>query len=133
MDQDGSALFYRPVDQPATAWIAVLPLPSANRGFIETRRYVFQGSAGWALYIDDEPLNGAANEPSSWEWQPGFFAGEVTAELFRADGVSAGLFLLDVAPDPGKLGQQFFGHMVKELWEEDPTLVIGNEPATIVT
>jgi hypothetical protein len=38
-----------------------------------------------------------------------------------------------VAPDPAKLGRDVFRQMVDELWEEDPELVIGSEPATTLT
>jgi len=83
-------------------WHATRPAPAANRGFTEGRRYGFQlTSSEYSLYIDDEPLRYLASQ--SWEWQPGFFAGEVTAELRRPDGVSAGLFFLDVARIPTKL------------------------------
>ena len=64
------------------------------------------------------------------DYGPRFFAGEVTAELVSADGTESVLFLLDVAPDANKLGRESFAQMVDELWQEDPALVIGFEPAT---
>lgn len=132
--QDSAVLLWRSVDAQASEWRALDPAPASNRGFIETKRYVFQQpSPGWSLYVDDEPLRVLSGESSSWEWPPGFFAGEVTAELQKPDGITAGVFLLDVAPDPSKLGRHFFAEMVKELWAEDPTLVIGDEPATTGT
>ena len=45
-------------------------------------------------------------------------------------GTNSILFLLDVAPDARKLGREVFMQMVNELWQEDPILVIGSEPAT---
>jgi hypothetical protein len=47
-----------------------------------------------------------------------------------ADGTNPVLFLLDVAPDVNKLGREVFAQMVNELWQKDPILVIGSEPAT---
>jgi hypothetical protein len=111
------------------AWQRANPAPGENRGFEETRTYLFRGpSSGFSLYVDDQPLT-PGSDGSGWQWTPGFFAGEVTAELLREGGGSAGLFLLDVAPDPGKMGRDIFHSMVEELWEHDPTLVIGEEPA----
>lgn len=134
MLQESDPLRWRPAEAQATDWRPLEPAPATNPGFIEAQRYVFQHpSPGWSLYIDDEPLGGVPGPSSSWEWRPGFFAGEITAELQRPNGVSAGLFLLDVAPNPDKIGQQFFAEMVRELWDEDPTLVIGDEPATTAT
>jgi hypothetical protein len=132
--RDNLPLLWRPADAQASDWHVLDRAPAANFGFTEVRRYIFQHpSLGWSLYIDDEPLERVPGQSSSWEWQPGFFAGEVTAELQRPDGGSAGLYLLDVAPDPDKVGQQIFAEMVRELWNEDPTLVIGAEPATTAT
>lgn len=132
--QDSAVLLWRAVEAQWTEWRTLEPAPAANLGFIEAQCYVFQLPApGWSLFIDDEPLRGHADQPSSCEWHPGFFAGEITAELNRPDGISAGLFLLDIAPSPDKVGQQFFAEMVRELWDEDPTLVIGKEPATTPT
>src|SRR5262245_26699850 len=103
-------------------------MPGTNRGFVEAAHYLFEKPAGeWQLRIDDERLPDAA-EPRCWVWSPRFFAGEVTAELV-GEGRSV-LFSIDVAPDPGKIGREMFTRMVDELWAEDPTLVVGHEPAT---
>ena len=40
------------------------------------------------------------------------------------------LFLIDVAPDPTKIGRELFEEMVLALWQADPMLVIGTEPGT---
>lgn len=112
-------------------WSVLHPAPAENFGFVEARTYLFQKPcADWSLYVDDEPLPDHPSEPSCWMWKPGFFAGEVTAEMVRADGTNSVLFLLDVAPDAKKLGRETFTQMVNELWQEDPMLVIGSEPAT---
>ena len=132
--QGGAVPLWRAVNADPAGWCILEPAPALNRGFIEEQRYTFKlPSPGLSLYIDDEPLGNIPGPASSWDWTPGFFAGEVTAELQRADGASAGLFLLDVSPDPNKVGQEFFAQMVRELWDEDPTLVIGDEPATTAT
>jgi hypothetical protein len=115
----------------APGWSNLRPVPETNAGFTETGRYIFEKPhAEWTLHIDDEPLREDPARPSCWTWQPGFFAGEVTAQLHRADGSPAAMFLLDVAPDARKLGREMFARMVDELWQADPTLVIGSEPAT---
>lgn len=112
-------------------WSLLGEAPQENRGFVEWTSYVFEKPhEDWSLYIDDERLEDDAESPSCWRWKPLFFAGEVTAELVRSDGSRAGLFLLDVAPNPGKMGRDVFSQMVRELWDADPTLVIGSEPAT---
>jgi len=112
-------------------WRVLHPAPAENLGFAETRHYLFQKpQADCSLYVDDEPLPDHPSKPSCWVWEPRFFAGEVTAEIVMADGTNPILFLLDVAPDVNKLGREVFAQMVNELWQEDPVLVIGSEPAT---
>jgi hypothetical protein len=111
-------------------WRALRPAPAENLGFAEARRYLFQKpSIDCTFYVDDAPLPPHPGNPSSWIWEPRFFAGEVTAEIVAENGDSV-LFLLDVAPDANKVGRERFAQMVGELWNEDPTLVIGSEPAT---
>lgn len=133
MSQDSERfpqLRWRAVDQRSDAWLTLLPAPGENRGFVEATPYLFEKpNSNWAFYVDDEPLLDDFKDRSCWFWKPGFFAGEVTAELVRPDGTSAAVFLLDVAPDPGKMGREIFGRMVDELWNEAPQLVIGSEPA----
>lgn len=111
-------------------WRVLYPAPAENRGFAERGRYGFEKPvSGWSLRIDDEPLTDSAGETAQWLWEPGFFAGEVTAELVGPVESDRALFLLDVAPDASKLGRDVFGRMVEELWQEDPELVVGSEPA----
>jgi hypothetical protein len=108
----------------------VEPAPADNRGFVEATEYAFEKpGSGWILRVDDQPLSDLPGNPAEWLWTPQFFAGEVTAELIDPDGTST-LFLLDVAPDPRKLGRELFREMIDELWAADPTFVIGSEPAT---
>src|ERR1035438_3634005 len=126
MLQEKYELFWRHQSGDENEWHDLDPAPASNSGFDERQCYFFkQPLAGWSLYIDDELLQFVSHQSDIWEWKPGFYAGEVTAELKRPDGSSAGLFLLDVGPDPGKVGREVFESMLKELWAEDPTLVIG--------
>ena len=109
----------------------VRPSPAANEGFREDRRYLFERpGAGWSLFVDDEALEHAPEQPAAWLWEPGFYAGEVTAELRHPSGRVATLYLLDVSPDPLKTGRETFEEMLAEIWAEDPLLVTGSEPAT---
>jgi PD-(D/E)XK nuclease superfamily len=108
---------------------ALQPAPAVNGGFSECKRYVFEKpDPGWSLRIDDEPLGEAGAK--EWLWEPGFFAGEVTAELLDPAGNARALFLLDVSPDASKLGREIFAQMIEEIRAEDPELVLGSEPAT---
>ena len=108
--------------------------PGENVGFTEASRYFFRKPAGaWAFYVDDERLLEAPEEPSCWVWKPGFYAGEVTAELSHTDGRRAAVFLLDVSPDASKLGREEFLRMVSDLLAQEPSLVLGTEPAASAT
>jgi hypothetical protein len=106
-----------------------------NTGFQELTAACFlhpdPGAPGWTLCIDDEPQPTAVTAfGPGWCWTPGFFAGEVTAELIAPDGRVACRCLLDVAPSPTKLGRDAFAAMVQALWAFDPELVLGAEPST---
>lgn len=117
------------------AFDAARPLqaaPAKNTGFSEARRYLFRKPGqGFELRIDDERLEDDPAAPC-WAWRPGFYAGEVSAELLH-NGGRVEAFQLDVSPDPGKLGADAFQQMVRELLAEDPSLVVGQEPATVQT
>jgi hypothetical protein len=129
------------VHPPSLVWLGddarettLLPAPASNPGFTENHRCVIEcDQPGYALYIDDEPIETTTTSAQAWAWTPGFFAGEVTAELRGADTVVVAVFLLDVGPNPTKMGRPVFDQMVRELWEADPTLVVGKEPATTLT
>ena len=117
-------LRWRPGPGAEAVWTELEPPPGTNRGFTELGDYAFnRPGEGWSLRIDDEPL-------ADWRWTPGFYAGEVTAELVGPSPSDRRLFLLDVAPDASKVGRDAFGRMVQELWDVDPELVLGSEPAT---
>jgi len=83
---------------------------------------------GWTFEVDDERLEEQGG--GAWVWMPGFFAGEVTACLRRPDGTVESLFLLDVSPEPTKLGRDAFQQMLDQIWAGDPELLAGTEPAT---
>jgi hypothetical protein len=119
------------------SWISADPLrtvPECNKGFCERSRIRIQAppGGGWEFRVDDQPLqpSDAAGRPG-WLWEPNFYAGEVTAELIDADGRQRASYLLDVSPDPDKLGRDFYDEMIAEIMREDPTLVLGDEPASI--
>ena len=102
-----------------------------NGGFAERQKATFIGPTDreCQLLVDDEalgPADGCANE---WTWTPGFYAGEVRAELLDADDRSLGVWLLDVSPDREKAGREVFALMIDEILDFDAHLVIGDEPA----
>jgi len=66
---------------------------------------------------------------SFFEWEPGFYAGEVTAELVSASGRTIERYLLDVSPSKAKLGRELFRSMINEIREACPSLLFGEEPA----
>ena len=104
---------------------------AANRGFCERRPAVFVGPPAPAcrLFIDDEPLDLVARSGNEWSWKPGFYAGEVRAELLDGNDRSLGVWRLDVSPDPDKAGRELFARMIDEIVAFDTHLVVGDEPA----
>ena len=103
----------------------------ANRGFSELRETTFVGPPApeCRLLIDDEPLDGVPGSRNEWSWKPGFFAGEVRAELLDRDDRSLGVWRLDVSSDPAKVGRELFARMLHEIVAFDVHLVVGEEPA----
>lgn len=110
---------------------AVLPAPAVCAGFQELVESWIGAPAGgpWSLRIDDEAI---PLEDGGWRWTPGFFAGEVAAELVGPTGEVEARYRLDVSPDPDKLGQPRFQALQNEILAEDPSLLAGTEPATTV-
>ena len=102
-----------------------------NGGFAEQRETIFIGpdDRECRLLVDDEPLGRVEESANEWSWTPGFYAGEVRAELLDADDRSLGVWSLDVSPDRGKTGREVFARMIDEILDFDPHLVIGEEPA----
>lgn len=103
----------------------------ANGGFSELRETTFVGPPHpeCRLFIDDERLDGVADSVNEWAWKPGFYAGEVRAELLDRDDRSLGVWRLDVSPDPDKTGRELFARMLDEIAAFDARLVVGDEPA----
>lgn len=127
--------------QPVVSWREIggreslssvlLSAPAGNAGFTEDSCYRFCSEVqGLSLLVDDEPLSNLSRVESEWEWRPGFYAGEVTAELRSAEGAVVERYLLDVSPEPRKLGRDLFEQMLRDLREEIPELLFGDEPAT---
>ena len=80
------------------------------------------------LLIDDEILE---TDIGDWVWIPGFYAGQVRAELLGPGDRVRATYLLDVSPHPGKLGRDMFHAMLDQIWDFDPSLVLGTEPAAL--
>ena len=78
-----------------------LDVSRPNRGFAERQEATFIGPTDLEcrLLVDDEPLGRVEGSANEWAWTPGFYAGEVRAELLDADDRSLGVWLLDVSPD----------------------------------
>jgi hypothetical protein len=107
------------------------PAPASSMGFREQQVFLIEQPPGdfWELLVDDEPLDLVeAEHGRCWKWCPGFFAGEVTAQLLDGDGTPQQHYLLDVSPHEGKLGREVYLEMLQELWQADPSLVLGSEP-----
>jgi hypothetical protein len=102
-----------------------------NCGFTEICDAIFLKPAGdWNLYVDDVAIAPSRHEGREvWRWRPGFYAGSVKAQLVRPQEKNGIEFLLDVSPDPEKVGQAVFNEMVQDIWDYDPALVIGDEAA----
>ncbi len=96
-------------------------------GFHEGRKYKIRKPHGdFALLVDDEPIQG---DDSHWLWEPGYYAGQVRAELLDRHDVAIATYTLDVSPHSDKLGKDAFQEMLDEIWKFDPSLVLGTEPA----
>ena len=80
------------------------------------------------LLIDDEILE---TDSGDWVWSPGFYAGQARAELLGPDDRVQASYLLDVSPHPDKLGRDTFQAMLDQIWDFDPSLVLGTEPAAL--
>jgi len=119
------------VGEAGIRWL-LYPVPASNVGFEEQTEAIILPPPGgpWELRIDDETIT---LDAGVWRWQPGFYAGEVTAQLLTGDGRLAAEYLLDVAPDSEKLGRARFEDMLKEVLAEDPFLAVGDEPATLLS
>lgn len=114
----------------AGASFVVIPSSPADGKFHEWGKYLLhiEQAADFTLVVDDVALPGErSGNVQSWEWQPGFFAGTVKAELFDHEGACLANYYLEVVPDLGKLGEGMFDQMVDELLRADPRLLFGEE------
>ena len=99
---------------------------TVTRGFHEGRKYwIRKPIVDAQLLIDDQPLE---SSDGYWVWSPGFYAGQVRAELLVHGCQVVATYVLDVSPAPGKLGRDVFQVMLDEIWNFDPRLVLGTEP-----
>ena len=96
-------------------------------GFHEGRKYrIGKPVVEAQLLIDDSPLEGGDDY---WIWSPGYYAGQVRAELLVDGAQAVATYTLDVSPHSGKLDHDVFQAMLDEIWDFDPSLVLGTEPA----
>ncbi len=98
-------------------------------GFREGGSYrIRKTTEGDRLLIDDEFLE---TDGGDWVWSPGFYAGQVRAELLGPGDRVRASYVLDVSPHPNKLGRDMFQTMLDQVWAFDPSLVLGTEPAAL--
>ncbi len=98
-------------------------------GFRELGKYrIRKPASGDRLFIDDQAIE---SDNGEWVWMPGFYAGRVRAELLGPGDRVRATYLLDVSPHPDKLGRDVFQDMLDQIWEFDPSLVLGTEPAAL--
>ena len=104
---------------------------TVSAGFRELGVYRFFAPIdGVALYIDEAPVEPVrVDGTQGWRWQPGFYAGQVLAELVASTGQRIAEYWLDVGPDQSKLGDDVFSQMLDELYAFDPELLLGTEAA----
>lgn len=84
------------------------------------------------MYVDDVRLEVVTWQgEAAWRWKPGFFAGDVIAELLDERQERVGIYRLDVSPDSRKLGSDTFALMVNAILDFDPALLFGSEDAQV--
>lgn len=101
-------------------------------GFNEQGTYHFEiGNNETCRFYIDEVLSDIVvlDGSQTWVWRPGFYAGEVAAELVDSDGIRIAYYRLDVSPHSQKLGQDTFNRMIDEIFAFDANLLIGTEAA----
>ncbi len=121
--------YLRCIDQ-ADAILELHP-GTITAGFRELGVYHFFAPIdGVALYIDEAPVEPVrVDGAEGWRWQPGFYAGQVLAELVDGIGQRIAEYWLDVGPDQSKLGADVFIQMLDDLYAFDPELLLGAEAA----
>lgn len=98
-------------------------------GFSERRDYLIRVvSEKSRLYVDDALLP-KDNSQQHWIWSPGFYAGEVVAEL-EIEGRHEPLkFYFRVDPAPEKASCEKYLKYIQQIVDYAPSLVVGTEPA----
>ena len=115
------------VDLPDGSWNFRIEPNTVCTGFYEGAKYQIQKLADCGRFlIDDQDLESIDGH---WVWAPGFYAGLVRAELLSDDDRVRATYLLDVSPHSNKLGRDSFKVMLDQIWQFDPYLVLGTEPA----
>ncbi|WP_095077001.1 nuclease domain-containing protein [Pseudomonas sp. Irchel s3h17] len=103
-----------------------------NTGFMEKGAYRFAVVEGYSFYIDDIRLDDSSHQGGrAWCWSPGYFAGEVVAELLNELGETVATYRLDVSADDKKLGGESYADMVNTILNFDPSLLFGTEEAQL--
>lgn len=116
-------------DLPAHPSIWRIEPYNVGSGFRERGEYrIRKPTSGDRLFIDDQAIE---SDNGEWAWMPGFYAGQVRAELLGPDDRVRATYLLDVSPDPDKLGRDMFQIMLSQIWDFDSSLVFGTEPAAL--
>ncbi|ANG64883.1 hypothetical protein A8C75_21965 [Marinobacterium aestuarii] len=79
------------------------------------------------LFVDDAPLS---KDPTGlyWCWEPGFFAGEVVAELELPGQRDPWRFRLEVSPHQNKTGKAQYLEYIEQIADYDIDLLMGAEP-----
>lgn len=100
-------------------------------GFSEQGSYLFSiADLGTRFFVDDVALVPVAHDGgNAWLWKPGFYAGEVCAELVDINGKSIAIYRLGVTPQIHKLSQVSFEQMIEGIFTFDPRLLMGTECA----
>ncbi|PKH39767.1 hypothetical protein BI292_01800 [Pseudomonas sp. 43NM1] len=101
-----------------------------NPGFMEKSAYRFAVVEGHSFYVDDIRLDDSnLNGERAWCWSPGYFAGEVVAELLNELDQTVATYRLDVSADGRKLGSESYAEMIDTILKFDPSLLMGTEAA----
>ena len=111
--------------------------PMVPAGFSELWEIRFVASAPkMKMLIDGEEIDeekirlvSSGKQMTEWRWKPKQYAGVVRAEIWDSEGKHRGVFRLDVSAHPKKLGSELFKEMLSDILHEDPTLLLGYEPA----
>lgn len=99
-------------------------------GFFEGVEYLIGRATREAVfYVDDAPLP-LDTTSDCWVWRPGFYAGEVAAEIEYSGSGKVVRYVLDVSPSSAKTGREQYLEYVEEVLDYAPQLLLGTEPAT---